>query len=74
MMSVLEVVKHLGVSRRTVYGLAAPSGPIPCYQIGRRVLFSDGDIKEYLEKCRYTKTTIYLRAPSYSAVPLKRKA
>ena len=46
----------LGVSTRLMYDLAAPNGPIPCFRIGGRVLFSETDLSEYLESCRFTKT------------------
>jgi len=72
MLSVSDVASHLGVSRRTVYGLVAPAGPIPCYRIGRRIIFSDDDIRKYLEKCRYTE--IKMDSPKLSrrsAVRLK---
>ncbi|UMU20462.1 helix-turn-helix domain-containing protein [Herbaspirillum seropedicae] len=44
----------LGVSSRHIYDLAAPAGPIPCYRIGRRILFKPADLHSYLESCRYT--------------------
>lgn len=46
----------LGVSRRKVYALAAPDGPIPCYRIGTRISFDLIDLTEYLSTCRYTET------------------
>lgn len=55
-MSVLQTACALGVSRRMVYELAASSGPIPCVRIGRRVLFDDADVTEYIQQCRYTET------------------
>ncbi|NYT26201.1 helix-turn-helix domain-containing protein [Alcaligenaceae bacterium] len=55
MLSVIEAAKRLGVSPRTVYDLAAPSGPIPCHRIGRRIVFSTEDLTEYLHQCRYTE-------------------
>ncbi|MFC3338765.1 helix-turn-helix domain-containing protein [Paracandidimonas soli] len=55
MLSVIEASKRLGVSPRTVYDLAAPAGPIPCHRIGRRIIFAEEDIQEYLRSCRYTE-------------------
>src|SRR5690606_29593071 len=55
MLSVAEAAKRLGVSPRTVYDLAAPAGPIPCHRIGRRIVFSQEDLTEYLQQCRYTE-------------------
>lgn len=43
----------LGVSIRTVYDLAAPGGPIPCYRIGRTLSFARNDIEAYLQSCRH---------------------
>jgi hypothetical protein len=56
----------LGVSKRQIYDLAAPGGPIPCFRIGKRIVFDAKDLQEYKESCRFTKTrtevvTSYLR-------------
>ena len=56
LMSVAQTADRLGVSRRMVYDLAAPGGPIPCHRIGGRILFSPDDVAEYLQQCRYTET------------------
>lgn len=48
-----EAALALGVSPRTVYELAAPAGPIPCYRIGRTLSFARGDIEAYLQSCRH---------------------
>lgn len=55
LLSVTQAATELGVSPRTVYGLAAPGGPIPCHRIGRRVLFQAQDIQNYLQACRFTQ-------------------
>ncbi len=52
MMSAREAAEHLGVSVSSIYALAAPAGPIPCYRIGRAVRFSLADIEEYKSSCR----------------------
>lgn len=44
----------LGINKRTMYDLAAPAGPIPCYRIGRAVRFEKSDIENYKKSCRYT--------------------
>src|SRR5690625_3252183 len=46
----------LGISRSQLYALAAPTGPIPCIRIGRRIVFDRKDLLEYRDKCRYTET------------------
>lgn len=71
MLSVIEAAKRLGVSTRTVYDLAAPAGPIPCHRIGRRVLFSEEDIQEYLQSCRYTEIKREVASFLNSTVSLK---
>lgn len=48
-----EAALAFGVSLRTVYELAAPAGPIPCYRIGRTLSFARGDIEAYLQSCRH---------------------
>lgn len=44
----------LGVAPRTMYSLAAPAGPLPCYRVGRRVIFERDDILEFKASCRST--------------------
>ncbi|MBW8072892.1 MAG: helix-turn-helix domain-containing protein [Ferrovum sp.] len=56
LLSVSEAAKFLGISGRMMYTLAAPEGPIMCFRIGRRILFNQGDIQEYLRSCQYTET------------------
>jgi hypothetical protein len=45
----------LGVSKRQIYDLAAPGGPIPCFRIGKRIVFDAKDLQEYKESCRHTE-------------------
>jgi len=55
MMTALEAADILGVALRTMYDLAAPIGPIPCYRMGRRCIrFDEKDLREYLQSCRHT--------------------
>ena len=51
-----EVAKMLSLDERTVYALAAPDGPLPCYRFGRSVRFEAEDVREYKERCRSTTT------------------
>src|SRR5690606_3987954 len=53
-LSVKEAAAVLGVAPRTMYSLAAPAGPLPCYRIGRRVIFEHADLLEYKAQCRST--------------------
>lgn len=71
MLSVLEAARHLGVSPRTVYDLAAPGGPIPCHRVGRRILFSPEDLAEYLQSCRYSETKRTVASSLNSTASLK---
>lgn len=48
-----EAALALGVSLRTVYELAAPAGPIPCYRIGRTLSLARVDLEAYLQSCRH---------------------
>ncbi|CAG4892208.1 helix-turn-helix domain-containing protein [Paraburkholderia saeva] len=54
-LSANEAAVFLGVSPRHVYDLAAPGGPIPCYRIGSRIVFSKEDLETYLQSCRVEK-------------------
>lgn len=56
MITAEEVALLLGVSRGTVYDLAAPKGPIPCVRLGRRCLrFDIVDVEAYVQKCRHVE-------------------
>lgn len=58
MLTAKEAADLLGVERRTVYDLAAPHGPIPCYRMGKRCIrFTEEDVAEYLQACRHTTMT-----------------
>ena len=53
MLTAAEVAEILAIDRRTVYDLAAPLGPIPCYRMGRRCIrFERTDIDVYIEHTR----------------------
>ena len=53
MLTAAEVAEILAIDRRTVYDLAAPRGPIPCYRMGLRcVRFEREDVDAYIEQTR----------------------
>ena len=56
LVSVSEAANLLGVSRGMVYGLAAPHGPIPCYRIGKRIIFDWAALEDYKISCQFTET------------------
>lgn len=56
MLTVKQAAEVLGVSLRTMYDLAAPNGPIPCYRIGRTVRYEQSDLENYKTTCRCTST------------------
>jgi len=47
-----EAAKALGISARTLWGLTAPRGPIPCVRIGvgkrQSVLYPTADLQAWL--------------------------
>ena len=50
-----EAARLLGISKRAVYDLAAPHGPIPCFRYGAKcVRFNLTDILEYDKSCQHT--------------------
>lgn len=51
-MNACQAAAMLGVSARQVYDLAAPTGPIPCTRIGRRVIFEESDVLEFKAQSR----------------------
>lgn len=57
-----QAAEVLGVSRRQVYALAAPGGPIPCTRIGKRIIFDMPDILEFKQSCRSTETKNRVRS------------
>lgn len=76
MVGAREAAKILGLSERSIYALAAPAGPIPCYRHGRAVRFLIGDVLQYREKCRVLPAarTAAGGKPSLSAVTLDLEA
>ena len=58
MLTASEVAEMLAIDRRTVYDLAAPLGPIPCYRMGPRCIrFELTDINAYIERTRTVPLT-----------------
>lgn len=49
-----EAAKALGISARTLWGLTAPRGPIPCLRIGhgkrQTVLYPVADLQAWLSR------------------------
>ncbi len=49
-----EAAKALGISARTLWGLTAPRGPIPCVRVGsgkrRTVLYPTADLQVWLSR------------------------
>lgn len=49
-----DAAKALGISARTLWGLTAPRGPIPCLRIGRgkrrTVLYPVADLQAWLSR------------------------
>jgi len=70
MISAAAAAEALGVSTRTIYDLAAPAGPIPCYRIGRRLVFALADVLAFQATCRHTQRKLEAR-PVASAPRLK---
>ncbi|MGE0800956.1 MAG: helix-turn-helix domain-containing protein [Lautropia sp.] len=52
LINALEAAARLGISKRMLYELAAPNGPLPCVRIGRAVRFDPRDIEEFVGKRR----------------------
>lgn len=68
---VKEAAAMLGVSIRTVYELAAPGGPIPCYRVGRTLSFASADLDAYLQSCRHEPLAKPVAKPGRSSRRLK---
>jgi excisionase family DNA binding protein len=51
-LSVQEAADRLGISKRMMYDLAAPRGPVPCYRIETAVRFDEIDIEAYKQSRR----------------------
>ena len=60
--TVSEAAALLGISRRMMYSLAAPIGPVPCHRFGRRIVFQEPDVLEYQASCRLNATRNAVRS------------
>ncbi len=45
-----EAAKAIGVSARTLWGLTAPRGPIPCARVGGCVLYRIAELDAWLRE------------------------
>lgn len=43
-----DAAKALGIGQRTLWGLTAPRGPIPCARIGSCVVYAIDDLRRWL--------------------------
>jgi predicted DNA-binding transcriptional regulator AlpA len=50
-----ETADMLGISRRTLWSLSAPRGPIPTVRIGRRVFYRVQDLVNFINQCTIHK-------------------
>lgn len=62
-MNAKQAAAILGISSRGLYALAAPYGPIPCYRIGRRIVFNEADVVAFKESQRVTQVKLETRIP-----------
>lgn len=54
MLTAEQAALQLGVSKRTMYDLAAPKGPIPCVRYTARCMrFDEQDLEDYKKSCLY---------------------
>lgn len=64
MIKVEQAADMLGISRRMMYDLAAPHGPVPCIRLSVKcVRFNPDDVEAYAKKCLHT--TIKVEAAGY---------
>jgi hypothetical protein len=52
LITVKAAAAMLGVSVSMMYGLAAPSGPVPCYRISRCLRFDPDDITAFMQSSK----------------------
>jgi excisionase family DNA binding protein len=62
MVSVTQAASRLGLSRSTVYGLAARR-VIAHYRMGGKIVFAEADLSAYLESCRVSVEDKQFRPP-----------
>lgn len=47
-----EAARMLSISPRTLWGLTAPRGPIPCVYLRRAVRFDPDDLRRWVEQSK----------------------
>jgi hypothetical protein len=72
-MNAKQAAAILGISSRGLYALAAPYGPIPCYRIGRRIVFNEADVVAFKESQKVTQVKLETRIPG-PMPPIRLKA
>jgi hypothetical protein len=45
-----DAARALSISERTLWGLTAPRGPIPCVRLGGRVLYSPDALRKWIDE------------------------
>ena len=50
LLTVREAAAALSVSERTLWGLTAPRGDLPCVRVGARVLYSVDTLRAWVAK------------------------
>ena len=48
LVSARDAAETLSISERTLWGLTAPRGPIPCVRLGGRVLYSPEALRKWI--------------------------
>ena len=47
-LTVREAAEALSISERLLWSMTAPRGPIPCFKLGRRVLYPVASLEEFI--------------------------
>jgi Helix-turn-helix domain len=67
-----EAAKSLGISARTLWGLTAPRGPIPCLRVGhgkrQSVLYPVADLRAWLSRQEFVGPLPGARRPTSEPV------
>lgn len=66
MLTATQAAQVLGVSKRTIYTLAA-KGLLPCYRIGSVIRFEQADLDAYKASCRSASTPA-INAGDFSSI------
>lgn len=73
MLTTKEAAALLGVPPSTMYSLAAPRGPVPCYRIGTAIRFKQADLDAYLESRRCEPVDLFKNASPTGKVVVRLK-